>query len=960
MARVRPKTAAKPLPVALQTMSTTDESELSVRVETADDLDRELNRVSTKAWITDGSRASVRFRGRDVERLLGRGAMGGVFLARSPELDRHVALKLISRHGISEEHLAREARALAQIDHRNVVKVHAIDLEGPTGMIEMEYVDGVRLGQWIRTGPKTRAIVQAYAAAGDGLVAIHEAGLVHRDVKPDNVLRRDDGRVVVVDLGLALEDESSADAKTAGRNDRGPGPGTRIAGTPGYMAPEVVMGQRPTGAADQFSLACSLYESLGGALPFDPHGTRDDFLTGVRAGPPRSGPAAAPRWLRRVLRRALAFEPHHRFPSMDAFVRALQEGLGRPKRWWRLGGLSSTALAVGALGWTVASQPAPCPPPSNALSPAWSDDAARQVGDILVHADPTAGPHALGLLTDALDRAQGRWAANTAAVCHAERADQPTGQRHACLQSVEATAAAHVRAIETREVDPLGAAVLAAEEIERLPSCSELSLETPSRAPWTDARESELRARLLDAWNADVLGRYQAAHDALDAILDDARDLPRVQARALFQRGHLYGSQDQARTALQSLDAARTLAFADGDDRLLCEVLAYQAKVQVQLAADPGAAERELQLATACLERIGDHSGLPSAELLEARGLHAQRARRPNDAIALHTEALELRRRALGADHVVCAKSLHNLGNAWAGRGDLVRSRVALEQALQIRMRVFGEHHPRVANILFDLGDVQRQQGRLDLARESLSRALEIYADEESNAESLGLTHLALAQVALAEGDTEATRKHLDQSSAYNGRESLDAAPLWIADRLHTEGALLVRERDFEAARARFATATELLRRHDGKDSAVYDSTLRELEMLFGLKQHQRIAARVVREEPWLSRHMHTLEPSERGRFAWYIALSAEQSFGALSPIDYWRSALDAYRELDDPLSSQELHWGLARALASDEDTRSEALQHASAALTIEGGPPTRRSAIAAWISEHTIQKAEQ
>lgn len=933
-------------------MSDADRSELRTHVRTADDLDRELNRVSMRAWITNRARPSIRFRGREVERLIGRGAMGGVFLARSPQLDRHVALKLIGGQASGVEHLAREARALAQIDHPNVVKVHAVDLEGPTGVIEMEFVDGVNLGQWSRTRPKVRTVVEAYAAAGDGLVAIHGAGLVHRDVKPDNILRRDDGRIVVVDLGLALEEQPGDAAARAPH--AGGSPRTRIAGTPGYMAPEVVLGDRPTAAADQFGLACSLYESIEGTLPFPVDGTRDAFLAKVRAGPAAQGPAGAPRWLRGAIRRGLAFDPGARFPSMSAFVDELRRGLARPRRWWRWGGAGAVTAVVTALSWTVATREDPCPAPTSLLRPAWSEHATAAVEERLVLEDADAGPNALAVLTGALDRAQDRWARETTMLCHAERADEPTAQRRACLRHVGASASAHVQAVAARTVDPLGAAVAAAEELERLPSCADRALEGPGRAPWNDVRAASLDARLDDAWTADVLGQFDDAHELLDGILDDAHGLPGVRARALYQRGHLFGNEDRTRAALSSLDDAHTQAFAAGNDRLLCDILIYQAKVQALLAEAPTAAARDIELATACLERTGDHSDLVWAEALESQGLYAQQSGQPKVALALHARALQLRQGTLGAEHVSCAKSLHNMGNASAALEDWDTAHAAFERALTLRTGVLGAEHPTVADIWFDLGDMQRNRGELGHARVSLEQARSIYEAHGTHQQALAITDLTLALVALAQGEGATARQHLRYARARHDGTNSEHEALWTADLLHTEGVQQIGEGDFEEARARFARATELLRRHDGRAPAVYDSTLRELEMLFGLEAYARIAARVRREEPWLSRHLQTLDPAERGRFAWYIAVATKQAPSALSPTAYWRTALDAYQAIDDPLSVQELHWELALALAQDGRARSEAIEHASAALMIEGGPPQRRDAIAEWIAKHS------
>ena len=356
-------------------MSPSDPVGGTQEVSTSEDLERELNRARTKAWVTGQAGETIRFRAWDVVRLLGRGGMGGVFLARAPELDRNVALKLVGASAIGADRLAREARALAQIDHPNVVKVHAVDLGGPAPVIEMAYVEGLPLSRWLRSAPPLRSVVEAYVAAGEGLAAIHAAGLVHRDLKPDNILRKPDGGIVVVDLGLAIDEHTEV-----GPGERGGGrvsSGTALAGTPGYIAPEVLLGDRPTAAADQFSLACALYDSVAGALPFDASGARDTYLEEIRRGVPASEPKAAPRWLRRVLQRGLQFDSARRYPTADAFRVEFQRGLERRTRWWRLGGLAMALVPVASLGWVAAHRPARCPGADAFLTPSWNGPCSR-------------------------------------------------------------------------------------------------------------------------------------------------------------------------------------------------------------------------------------------------------------------------------------------------------------------------------------------------------------------------------------------------------------------------------------------------------------------------------------------------------------------------------------------------------------------------------------------------------
>ena len=197
---------------------------------------------------------------------LGEGSSGAVYSAYDPDLDRKIALKLLHREAgraPSGEGLKAEARALARVAHPNVVNVHEVGEVGEQVFLAMEFVDGITLRHWLRT-PRTEAeILSVFIEAGQGLSAVHAAGLVHRDFKPENVLIGRDGRTRVTDFGLAKPPRRSEGAAGAD----GGGVATALAGTPAYMAPEQRAGRGADARSDQFSFCVSLYEAVAGARP---------------------------------------------------------------------------------------------------------------------------------------------------------------------------------------------------------------------------------------------------------------------------------------------------------------------------------------------------------------------------------------------------------------------------------------------------------------------------------------------------------------------------------------------------------------------------------------------------------------------------------------------------------------------------------------------------------------------
>ncbi|HEX7701967.1 MAG TPA: serine/threonine-protein kinase, partial [Kofleriaceae bacterium] len=192
-----------------------------------------------------------------IERVLGEGGMGTVYLARDLRLDREVALKLArDRSPASLARSTREALTLARLSHPNVVVIYQVGIYDQRLYVAMEYVKGVTARGWVGELRTVPAILELYLAVGEGLAAAHAAGIVHHDFKPDNVLVGDDGRARVADFGLA---------RTAIESEAG----MRIAGTPAYMAPEQARGEPIDHRADQFAFCASLWEALHQSAPFD-------------------------------------------------------------------------------------------------------------------------------------------------------------------------------------------------------------------------------------------------------------------------------------------------------------------------------------------------------------------------------------------------------------------------------------------------------------------------------------------------------------------------------------------------------------------------------------------------------------------------------------------------------------------------------------------------------------------
>ena len=288
---------------------------------------------------------------------LGAGGMGVVYSAHDPQLNRKVALKVLRNEGTGpadrlpiRDLLLREAQAMAQLAHPNVVTVFDVGSVDDRVFIAMELIEGQTLSRWLQARRRDHGeIAAAFRAAGNGLAAAHAAGLIHRDFKPDNVLIGNDGRICVTDFGLARFAASGVTpAHRGGAEASGGGSATRtgLAGTPAYMAPEQYRGQFTDARADQFSFAVALYEALYGERPFAPLQLIDRTGSPVVPAAPRG--SDVPTALRRVLLRALSPEPDARYPSMRELLAAMGPAAPVPRRSGMVAG-AAVVIAVATI-----------------------------------------------------------------------------------------------------------------------------------------------------------------------------------------------------------------------------------------------------------------------------------------------------------------------------------------------------------------------------------------------------------------------------------------------------------------------------------------------------------------------------------------------------------------------------------------------------------------------------------
>ena len=690
--------------------------------------------------------------------LVGAGGMGMVYAAFDPRLDRKVALKLVwDEAPVARARVEREARLAARLQHPNVIAIHDVGVVDDRIYIAMEYVDGLTLAQWIRGQARPhRDILAVFLQAARGLAAAHGAGLVHRDFKPSNVLVGNDGRVRVLDFGLARAvNDAPASLAVHGRASVTidvSGTGVR-AGSPAYMAPEQHRGDATDAAADQFAFCVALHEALYGARPFA-GATEEELVANVLAGrvdEPSRGARVPPR-LRRVIQRGLRVDPRERFPSMDALASALGHELGRDSttRLRSVLLVAATVIAVGAsaLIWQR-TRPAPCRAPSSELAGAWDPSVKAGVHDAFrATGHPFAEP-AFTAVAAALDAYAASISAGVLDTCNAsqvtgEQSDAVRDLRVRCLDKRRQVLRALAFELERVDADGVLGALRAARGLPEVADCNDveaLSSPTPlPRDPALRIRIEALGPLLAEAKALNALGRFRPALPLLatGVALAQATGYQPLIAELLVNLG-------QAREDAGDLSGAETAVVAATAAALAGRVEPVAIAALERLVILAGRADRYeaaawwADLAWATVQRIGaEHAALGGTVSL-ARARIAARLSRFGEARVLTLEALHRFEEQYGRTDVRLVRPLLDLGVDTGNLGAFDEARSYTERAIAILVLSGGGEAPDRAEAEAFLGFLAYRQGRNADARAIAERALAM-AERIYGKDTMGVT----------------------------------------------------------------------------------------------------------------------------------------------------------------------------------------------------------------------------
>jgi len=697
--------------------------------------------------------------------MLGAGGMGVVYAAYDPELDRKVAIKLLRPESPEQSHdtdgkarLLREAKAMARLSHPNVIAVHDVGTIGDEVFVAMEYVEGSTLRRWLDEKPRNRReIVGAFAMAGRGLAAAHSAGLVHRDFKPDNVLVGKDGRIRVLDFGLARKG-AALPGKTAAPSSSLNKPGAlsvlmtktgTFMGTPAYMSPEQLKRLEVDARSDQFSFCAALYQALYSQLPFGGDDV-DSRLSAIERGQtiPVRGSSHVPIWLRDTLLRGLRASPDQRHPSMSALLEALERDPSKVRR--RAMAVGSIALLVGVGAWGAyeirSQRQQVCKGAERSLAGAW--DAAQRTAvenAFLSTGKPFAADAVRGVQRIFDDYAR-RWVSMQTEACEAtrirgEQSEELLDLRAACLsqrmQELKALASLYASADEKL----VAKAVDGAQGLSDLEACANIELLKTRVKPPTDPRVrtkvEDVRSRLSTVKAMLESGRYSDALPLAKASAGEAEQLryAPVTAEALFQLGMAQSLGGDYRATEATLNRAVLLAESGRDD----EVAVRAGNRLVWLAAMEAKYEQgELfaQHALALIDRLGGNDKL-MANLLNNLGTLQKNQGRYDESLLNYQRALALQER-LDDDRMLAA-ILNNVGIALRRQGKYSEALPYYQRALAIKERALGPAHPDLGSTLINIGVVMRADGKYDQAISYFQKSLEI------RERALGPTHPQLS-----------------------------------------------------------------------------------------------------------------------------------------------------------------------------------------------------------------------
>ncbi|HEY5924426.1 MAG TPA: serine/threonine-protein kinase [Kofleriaceae bacterium] len=646
---------------------------------------------------------------------VGVGGMGVVLEAFDAKLERTVALKVVRRMRDdaswerARDRVLAEAKAMARLSHPNVVAIHDLVEIGEERLIAMEFVAGPDLETWLAQEPTPQQRLAVVLGLGEGLAAAHDAGVVHRDIKPTNILIAN-GQARVTDFGLAALAGGESPSK---------------GGTPGYVAPELVAGSNADARSDQFAFAVTAWRTLFDRWPVDGGG---------------SGAAAT------VLERAMAIDPAARYPSMRAVVEALRRASRRHvARRWIIGAASVIAITGIGLASYKLSQPKPTCEVPITIDAAWSptNRAAWQT------AMQSKIGHDATRLAGEIDRAWVAWQAAATAAC-----ERPTAGTIACVRSLRRRLVSlieHAAATQDPTLIDDSLAIARATDCVAAPPPQRTAL-----APAALVLHELTVAQFDDVTTLTWLGQYRPALVKLDALLArvPAEDEP-LRGELLYRKADVLSRLGDTAGSLPVLQEALTIAERGSNpiarvNTMILLLTAYDelGRIDEALALAKVAEAAALAVPFDAMRAVRLASVL--AGIAYSAGKFDEAERKYREAVAINDKRFADR----GGKDPEMAGSLHNLGMVVHALGRAGEAADLQRRALAMFEQTLGPEHPNTALAVNQLAALAYEAKRYDEAAQLHRRTIAIWE------KSLGPGHPNLSEPLMGLGRSEAARGH--------------------------------------------------------------------------------------------------------------------------------------------------------------------------------------------------------
>jgi serine/threonine protein kinase/tetratricopeptide (TPR) repeat protein len=726
---------------------------------------------------------------------LGSGGMGEVYLALNTDLERYEALKVVrsarAREPRDRQRLVEEAKSLARLSHPNVVHVYGGEVEAGNFYLAMEFAPGQTMEAWQKAGPHPwRSLLEVYIAAGQGLWAVHQVGMVHRDFKPSNVIlgerEGDTQRVRVIDFGLAVLDGVGREVIAGVAAS-----GTTPYGTPYFLSPEQCRGEAVTARSDQFSFCTALYDALYHQHPYyvpDPtpaspsriptdSGTQQPPTTpraltalldaicdkdrALRQPPADTG---VPRAVFKLLARGLERDPARRYASMEELLKLLARQLRPSMLPWLIGIGVGGLIAGGAIYAAVAQgMPGSCKNVGSAVAGVWNDARSDELRRHFLRTERPYADATHAAVKRTVDAYVKEWETVHGAACTETYVEGTLDavsylRRKRCLDANLTTLETTLQAFEAADGQTVDRAYTTIAALRPNSDCSLLSAEVCVTDALLD-EVPEVRDTFLAIQALEGAGRYtEAADKAAEAVTQaTARDSPALVAEAEYRRGRLLAetaSWGEAQTALE-----RAIRGAEANN---CRPLAVDAMNELGRVdgLDTRTAQSNIdfwEVVSGVLEGM-EEGGLRLARAHKNRGLSFQRKQsitaegEDRDALLQRAEAEFLRAQAIQREvrplpHDELSTADRNLGLVAL---DLGKTKLALDHLASAReqaIRAYGEGHPATWRSEFDYGHALVEDRQGPAAVKHLEAALTLAnAAYDRDGNNLGRVHVELAR----------------------------------------------------------------------------------------------------------------------------------------------------------------------------------------------------------------------